>query len=441
MVRIPPKPTESNSTFAFFILSLYTISVLIRPHEMFQTSVEWIFIKVLAIICFITVIVAQRPLKIYPQHWMLFSLLPIIAISGFINGSGMDGVEQAQMLIASSIIPLFLFSMCTTSIKRQHWLMIICIVAALCMVHNGYVQQTADFGLGWAFNTQGHQANDRETSVYRITYLGFFNDPNDIGMFLVMNIPFIIYFINKSKFFTKIIMLLALSAVSYGIYLTGSRGTQLGAIALIGVYYLVVKAGIKLFIASAISAPIAAVVLTSLQSNIDESANGRLEAWYSGILMLLSNPLFGVGKGNFIEEHIRTAHNSYILIAAELGVLGYSLWGGALIFTVISGYLFISNTKNLPPEELSQELKDELAINKTLFFSMVGFMITSFFLSRSYTVLLFIFIGITLASHVRIKKLIPDLFDKCFNTTLALKSMMYSWAIIIAVYMSLKIGL
>jgi O-antigen ligase len=210
---------------------------------------------------------------------------------------------------------------------------------------------------------------------------------------------------------------------------------------LVGTYFLITYAGPKLFVASIVIAPIFAVVATSLQKNIDESANQRLEAWYHGIQMAMSNPIFGIGKAQCVEVHGRTAHNSYILIAAELGIPGYSLWGGALIFTVLSGYLFISNTKNLDPDELNEETKNELAINKTLFFSMIGFMITAFFLSRTYTLLLFIFIGFTLASHIRIKKLMPELFEKCFNGKLAFQSTIYAWIIILAVYLALKIGL
>ena len=140
-------------------------------------------------------------------------------------------------------------------------------------------------------------------------------------------------------------MLSVLAAIGYGVYLTGSRGTMLGVGALLGVYWLVMSAGPKLFLIAVALAPIAATVITSLQSSIDSSANGRLEAWYAGILMLLSNPIFGVGAGNFMEEHERVAHNSYIHIAGELGIPGYSLWGGALVFTVLVGYLFIKNAK------------------------------------------------------------------------------------------------
>ena len=447
MARYLPKPIEKSSTLAFFILFLYTISVLIRPHEMFQASVEWITIKIFAILCFIIVLISQRPLKLYPQHWMLLTLIPFILVSGFLNGSGMYGIEESQKLFVSAIIPLFLFSTCITSIKRQHILMLVCLTAALLMIHNGHVQQTAYQGFGWALNT--HSVGYIDLGERRITYLGFFNDPNDLGMFLVMNIPFAIYFYNKGKFLSKLVMLTVLCALGYGIFLTGSRGSMLGAGGLLGVYILVVNAGPKLFISAIILAPIAATVVASLQSNIDASANGRLDAWYAGIQMLLSNPIFGIGKGQFRDHHGLVAHNSYVHVAGELGVPGYSLWGGAVIFTVLTGYLIIKANKvnkdsldEVPKldDDKSIDFENERKLNKTLFFSMIGFMITGFFISRMFSLLLFIFIGMALASHIRMVKLKPE-YQEYFNKHLALRSMLYCWVVIIAVYISLKLGL
>jgi O-antigen ligase len=447
MVRQLPKSEEKNSTAAFFFLFLYTASTLIRPHEMFQVSLDWIVIKVFAIISFCLVLMAQRPLKLYPQHWMLIALLPFIIISGFLNGSGMFGIEEAQKLVISAIIPLFLMSTCITSIKRQHILMVVCLIAALLMVHNGHVQQTTYQGFGWALHT--HSVGYIDLGERRITYLGFFNDPNDLGMFLVMNIPFAMYFYSKGKFVLKLIMLVTLSALIYGIYLTGSRGSMLGAGGLIGIYLLVVNAGPKLFISVVLLAPIAATVIASLQSSIDSSANGRLEAWYAGIQMLMANPVFGVGKGRFFDHHGLVAHNSYIHVAGELGIPGYSLWGGALIFTVLSGYLFIKASKlkketetdeSTIDEEKNIAFENERLLNKTLFFSMIGFMITGFFISRMFTLTLFIFMGMTIASHIRMVKVCPE-YQEYFSKSPALRSMGYCWVVIVAVYISLKLGL
>ncbi|SEL70903.1 O-Antigen ligase [Colwellia chukchiensis] len=444
MARHFPKAEEGNSTLAFFFLFLYTASVLIRPHEMFLVSVEWIIIKIFIIIAFIATLAAQRPLAMLPQHWMLLALVPLIIMSGFLNGSGMIGVEQSERIFISALFPLFLYSNCITSIKRQHVLMAVCLLAALLMVHNGHVQQTAIAGAGWALDT--NSVGYINLGERRITYLGFFNDPNDLGMFFVMNIPFAIYFYKKAAAFNKIIMLGVLAALFYGIYLTGSRGTMLGAGALLAVYFIVMNAGPKLFITIVALAPIAATVIASLQSNIDASADGRLEAWYAGVLMLLANPVFGIGMGQFLEEHGLVAHNSYIHVAGELGVPGYSLWGGALVFTVLTGYLIIrdqiNNNKSDESEkvERSTEEANELFLNKTLFFSMMGFMITGFFISRMFTLLLYIYMGMTLASHLRLIKINPA-YAAHFTMQIALKSMLYCWTIIVAVYIALKLGL
>jgi hypothetical protein len=218
--------------------------------------------------------------------------------------------------------------------------------------------------------------------------------------------------------------------------MTHSRGTALGAASLVAFYFLITKAGAKVFFAAIISAPVAIVVLTLLTRNVDQSANGRLEAWYAGVLMLISYPL-GIGKGAFVDHHGLTAHNSYILVAGELGVLGYCLWGGALLLTVVTPYLFI---KKVDIAKVDSKLREELILNRVLFFSLIGFMVTGFFLSRSYTIILFIFIGMSIASQNRIITLSPELKEYTAGQYVS-KSIMYSWFVIFAVYFSLKVAL
>ena len=433
----------TNSTLAFFFLVLYTASVFIRPHEMFLVSIEWLTIRTFAIICLLALILTQRPLKLYPQHWMILALMPFIVMSSFLNGSGVYGLEYSWQFFVSSIIPLFLFTSCLTTMKRQHILMVVCLIAALLMVHNGHVQQSAYLGFGWAFDTRS--VGYINLGERRITYLGFFNDPNDLGMFLVMNIPFAIYFYTQGKFITKLVMLIVLTAIGYGIYLTGSRGTMVGAGALIIIYYLIINAGPKLIIITALFSPVVMVAYTVLQSGRDESSQQRLEAWYEGVHMLLNNPIFGVGRGQFQEVHGRVAHNSYIQMAAELGVPGYSLWGGALIFTVLVSYLILKDKthhkeKGDVTDVKSDMLTNELLLNKTLLFSMIAFMVTGFFISRNYSLLLYVFIGMTLASNIRVIKMEPY-YLKYFNNQVAIRSMGICWFIIAVVYLALKIGL
>jgi putative inorganic carbon (HCO3(-)) transporter len=64
----------------------------------------------------------------------------------------------------------------------------------------------------------------------------------------------------------------------------------------------------------------------------------RLDYWRQAIAVIQASPLVGVGLGNFNLPQARYAHNSYLQIWAEMGILGIIsfLW---LIFTILKGAL------------------------------------------------------------------------------------------------------
>jgi O-antigen ligase len=70
--------------------------------------------------------------------------------------------------------------------------------------------------------------------------------------------------------------------------------------------------------------------ITAGQEERDSSAQSRIEIWNGGVKMLLNNPVFGVGPGNFYQNigkyqplHPgRDAHNTFIRCAGELGFPG-----------------------------------------------------------------------------------------------------------------------
>src|ERR1700686_5663186 len=59
----------------------------------------------------------------------------------------------------------------------------------------------------------------------------------------------------------------------------------------------------------------------------------RLEAWANGLEMFKSAPLFGIGFNGFTDFLDITAHNSFVLCLAELGLLGSTLWMALLVTT------------------------------------------------------------------------------------------------------------
>jgi len=205
----------------------------------------------------------------------------------------------------------------------------------------------------------------------------------------IFSVPLIIYFMYKEKnFFIRLLFLISLAVILYATFLTQSRGAFV-SLAMMVVYYGIRKYGLKKgMIAGAILLiPLllffAQGRLTEI-STTEESAYGRIDAWYEGLMMLLRSPLWGVGPGMFTEHNYLTAHNSYVLCFAETGLLGYFFWLGAIYFNLVG---------------LSRSIQYELAtaeegsvVSKGFFLtiSLIGFLTASFFLSRTYTIILFI---------------------------------------------------
>src|SRR5207245_2630176 len=53
----------------------------------------------------------------------------------------------------------------------------------------------------------------------------------------------------------------------------------------------------------------------------DESTELRFEAWDAGLRMFKQSPVFGTGHKHFTDFFFITAHNSYVLTLAELGIV------------------------------------------------------------------------------------------------------------------------
>jgi O-antigen ligase len=125
-------------------------------------------------------------------------------------------------------------------------------------------------------------------------------------------------------------------------------------------------------------------------STEEASAAGRVEAWSVGLNLLQAYPLFGVGAHNFTEYHFRTAHNSFVLCAAELGMFGLLAW-------VMLIYLSIKNNEFIAAEVSGMRMRDIAVYVDTIRYGLIAFAVGSYFLSRTYNELLFIFVGLSAA--------------------------------------------
>ena len=378
---------------AFFFLLLYLVFVFIRPQEFWEPLIGVPMVKISLIALAVFVFFEKSRRFDAPQNLLLVFLLIIVVLSGVTNGWAGGGIASAEKLLTTMLLPFLLIQNVINTYKRQQIVLLLLIFSAIVMVSDGVAQKESLAGIGWsgAGLSQGT----------RITYLGIFNDPNDLAMFLAMILPCIVYIYQSAKGFFKSVFLAALGYISYGIYLTNSRGGLLAVMSMVGVWFYLKYGAVKSFVLGALAAPVAFFILSKFRT-IDpneSSASGRLDAWYEGMQMFLSRPFFGVGMGQFTDYHHLTAHNSFVLVFSELGAVGYYLWVGFLVCCIVMLLSLWSEKFKLKLVKEIDSKERKLALFFT--YTMIAYLVSCFFLSRAYTPMLYVFCGMYVATFYR----------------------------------------
>ncbi len=143
----------------------------------------------------------------------------------------------------------------------------------------------------------------RTHPVHRI-----FSDPNDLGLYFVSVLPMAFYLSKRGGLLglAKLFWLAGAALLLYGVYLTNSRGALL-AVALMAGVWLWLRRGLVI---AALFGGIGLAAMMALPSRLqeldasEESAAGRVDAWYEGLQMFQEQPVFGVGAGNFTEPSL-----------------------------------------------------------------------------------------------------------------------------------------
>lgn len=327
------------------------------------------------------------------NNFFVLTLWIAIVVSYFfgpyVDGNNISHLSPRFVFNTTNTICLFyLFSAIEINTLKKIKVLsaLICLAIVILTYWSNFQYFTENWGQFHLGRLEGPSSIDG-SSIYR--------DSNNFSMFFVSCLPFLYYFSweLKSIWFRSLLWLIILFAL-HAIFLTGSRGGLLG----IGVVFL----SILLFSNRKFLIFILLLFLllfyqfqagdvmkerSAQITNIDgeKSAGDRLNAWRGGVLMVIDNPLVGVGVGSFetaisdyIESRNMVAHNTLLQFTAESGLVA----GFSYLFIMV---LFFKNSIKIfylcRRESSDAELKQIDIFNKASASSFLGFVACSMFLS------------------------------------------------------------
>ncbi len=418
----------------FIAMMLYLLLVLIRPQD-YPALVDSFGLPLQPLMLLVAAgfwLLSPHKRFDAPHYAVLLLFFGVLMFSHVFNGWFGGALEQFEKF-APVVLAFVVFANGIDRRERVLRTMAVFAISAAVLSLHGIEQK--ELGVGWTGIglSQGT----------RIQYVGIFNDPNDLGMLFVACVPMAVYLGSRGGLMglRRLFWMTIAAILVYGIYLTDSRGSLLALLAVMGVYVWQTRG---VFVAGVLG--VAAVgVLLALPSRFNEidveeaSAQGRVDSWYEGLQMFQAHPLFGVGPDMYSDYHHLTAHNSFVLILAETGIVGFTLW---LAFVLYCFRMMWVGSR--PPGELAWQSEVALdadgdaetalaeldaiearivegrAIAMTLLLSLVGFFTCAFFLSRSYVIVLYLLAALVVAHYVDMRRDDPTLPGFSFGDDLLL---------------------
>lgn len=249
----------------------------------------------------------------------------------------------------------------------------------------------------------------------RAAGVGVLGDPNDLALTLVMVLPLAIaLFVAERGFYRRLSLALMIGVLIGGVVVSQSRGGALGLMVVLFLegYDRLRRRQLRLAY-TAIALTLGLLGVTALLMARGQSWGGladdpnvynRKGAWVGGYRMLMDHPLTGVGLYQFpdrldeygppyLEQRGIVAHNSYVQVAAELGL------PGLLCFLLMLAHAWRSAT-------VSRRLSAERACGRALYQlagamrrMVAGWMVCAFFLAHAYQVWLYLMLGIVVATE------------------------------------------
>ena len=321
-------------------------------------------------------------LRRVPQNYLVLWFFAAIALSHLSHLNMNETIASVQDFL-SVVIMFFLIAVLIDSNRKLAFTLYLLLGMTLFLAVQGIYQRIT--GVGFA----GQQLFQN-----RIVSIGIFSDPNDLALALLVVLPFAVLLgLSARTVFLKVLLFAVAITIAVTVFITESRGGILS----LGLLVLILFARRYGWRRGAIAGVVMAFLIFVLgpsrmgtMSTEEASAAARVASWTVAIDLFVWYPIFGVGAHMFTSYHPKTAHNSLLLCASELGAFGLFAWL----------MLFLISFKNLRfiAKEAVEKGQPALALYAdAVYLGIVAFFSGSMFLSRSYNEVLFVLFALSSA--------------------------------------------
>jgi O-antigen ligase len=323
----------------FALTIVYVVAAII---SLDQFGPAWANYHALTYLAGITVIAslpnirASRYWKSSVQTFLLLGLVVAIALSNVAHGWLGGVLESFRLFLPSAAVFFFLIVNATTT-RRLKIATLAAVAACLFVAVEGLIAYYTGYRgeTFLLFNNVYSPQDDIIGQIIRVRGAGFLSDPNDLAQILLVALPLVFLAWQTGRWVANCFFVMLPAAVLlWTVYLTHSRGGLI-ALAAIGLMLFRSKLGTapSLVLSAVFIIGMLALDFTGGRGISAADGADRLEAWANGLELFKSAPLFGIGFNAFTDQYDITAHNSFVLCLAELGLLGSTLWVALLVTT------------------------------------------------------------------------------------------------------------
>src|SRR5499426_4131557 len=379
--------TRVKHWLAFAGVYLFTLMLYARPNDLVPALGAFPLVKIVSISVLLIYIGSKISAGERPSVWTLeMTMLVVIAALGLLLMPIAASPQQSiDMLTDTYLKTVIIFILMVNLIDTRQrifsmWKLVVVCGAAL--------------GVG---AIKSYINGEFAMKGLRIQGLvgGMFENPNDLATALDLLLPFAVALALVSKGFARLFYLVCAAVLAVAVLLTLSRGGFLGLIAMGGLLLWKLGRGRRLKITLA-GALICGVLLATTPGGYGDrmatifnteqdqtgSAQERRELMERAASIAIRRPVVGVGMGNFhiYSIHEKAAHNSYLEIAAELGVIGLI----AYLIVIFAPFRSLHRIERQTAGMSSKSEREMYWLSVSIQAAFIAYMVCSFFASIQY---------------------------------------------------------